>query len=118
MSLFNCRLLLINVSITICLFRGMVPFLLFPSDYFSILSFKLLPLSCFFLPTTPVKSVLQMILRSHRDGNEGAIFSTDQRKERERGARERASKQTGKREEGRERREKIIIFVCSSSWRL
>jgi len=92
----------------------MVPFLLFPSDYFSILSFKLLPLSCFFLPTTPVKSVLQMILRSHRDGNEGAIFSTDQgRREREAHGRGRASKQAREKKGGRDGRKSLFLCVAA-----
>lgn len=49
-----------------------------------------------------------MILRSHRDGNEGAIFSTDQgRRESEAHGRGRASKQAREKEGGRK-----SLFLC------
>lgn len=54
-----------------------------------------------------------MILHSHRDGNEGAIFSTDQgRRESEAHRRGRASKQAREKEGGRETGEKNHYFLC------
>lgn len=55
-----------------------------------------------------------MILHSHRDGNEGAIFSTDQgRRESEAHGRGRASKQAREKEGGREGdRGENHYFLC------
>jgi len=55
-----------------------------------------------------------MILRSHRDGNEGAIFSTDQgRREREAHGRGRASKQAREKKGGRDGRKSLFLCVAA-----
>ncbi len=81
----------------------------------TIFPYQLLPLSSWVLPTTSVKSILQMILFSHRDRNEGAIFSPDQvRRESEAHERRLASKQAREKEKegGRETGIKSFFFVC------